>query len=180
MAASSHVLVVGGQRSGKSRFAEQLVAASGLMPIYLATAEPDDAEMADRIAAHRTRRGDAWQTIEEPLALPTVLSTAATPGHAILVECLTLWLSNLLGAGRDARAEAGALVGALAAAPCPVVLVSNEVGSGVIPDNHLARRYIDELGFLNQQVASAVGRVFLVVAGLPIQLKPNAGTEVAL
>jgi len=167
----SPVLVLGGQRSGKSRYAEQLVAESGLERIYLATATPGDAEMARRIAAHRERRNGEWTTIEEPLDLPAALARVARPGAAVLVDCLTLWVNNLFGAGRDVEAEAARLVAALGALAGPAVLVSNEVGSGIIPTNELARTYADALGTLNQRVAEACPRVVLVVAGLPLVLK---------
>jgi adenosylcobinamide kinase/adenosylcobinamide-phosphate guanylyltransferase len=174
------VLVVGGQRSGKSRYAEQLVLASGWKPVYLATATVGDAEMAGRVATHRLRRADAWETFEEPLALTDALGAAALPGSAVLVECLTLWLSNLMEADRDIDAETRRLLAALEEARAPVVIVSNEVGSGVVPANPLGRRYADALGTLNQQVAAAADHVILVAAGLPLVLKPAPEPEVML
>lgn len=164
-------LVLGGARSGKSRFAERLVAGSGLRPVYVATARAGDAEMAARIAAHRARRGNAWTVVEEPLDLPGALA-AAPPDSAVLVDCLTLWLANLMAAGRDAGAAGDALVAALAArARPPVVLVSNEVGQGVVPGNPLARRFRDAAGRLHQDIAAAADRVCFVTAGLPHWLK---------
>jgi len=164
-------LVLGGQRSGKSRTAEGIVAASGLRPIYVATATAGDAEMADRIARHRARRGDGWRTVEEPVDIPGALSVAATPGSAVLVECLTLWLSNLFEGKRPVDAEADRLLATLASVAGEVVLVSNEVGSGIMPDNALARRFADALGTLNQRVASLADEVILVAAGLPLFLR---------
>jgi adenosylcobinamide kinase/adenosylcobinamide-phosphate guanylyltransferase len=165
-------LVTGGQRSGKSRYAERLVTESGLARIYLATATAGDSEMAMRIAAHRQRRAGAWTTVEEPLDLPAVLARSSRAGAVVLVDCLTLWLNNLFAAGRDVAAETRRLVESLGALSGPAVLVSNEVGSGIIPANDLARAYADALGTLNQRVAEACARVVLVVAGLPLVLKP--------
>jgi adenosylcobinamide kinase/adenosylcobinamide-phosphate guanylyltransferase len=180
MAAAGHVLVLGGQRSGKSRFAEELVAASGREAIYVATATAGDGEMAERIAHHRARRGAGWRTVEEPLALVDTLVTVTGPRRAVLVECLTLWVANLMAADRDLQAETGRLVAALGIVSGAVVLVSNEVGSGIIPDNALARRYADVQGTLNRRVAETVGRVILVAAGQPVLLKPAAQPEIVL
>lgn len=163
-------LVLGGARSGKSRFAEGLVAASGLRPVYVATAEAGDAEMAARIAAHRARRGSEWTTIEEPLDIAAAAAGAAE-GSAVLIDCLTLWLANLMAAGRGAEAETAALPAALRAARAPVVCVANEVGLGVVPGNALARRFRDAAGAANREAAAAADRVWLVVAGLPQALK---------
>lgn len=164
-------LVLGGTRSGKSAVAEAAVLETGLEPVYLATAEARDGEMDERIARHRARRGTAWTTIEEPLALTDVLAAQAASGRAILVDCLTLWLSNLMAAERDLAAEGDRLAVALANAAGPVVLVSNEVGQGIVPDNALARRFRDEAGLLHQKVAAVAGRVLFVTAGLPQTLK---------
>lgn len=177
---SPHVLVIGGQRSGKSRYAEGLLLRSGRMPVYLATATPGDREMAERIASHRSRRGPDWQTIEEPLELADALVAATESNRAVLVDCLTLWLSNLLEARRDAAGETDRLISVLAEVSAPVVLVSNEVGSGIIPANALARRFADLHGVLNQRVAEAVGRVVLMAAGQPLQVKPALAAELAL
>ena len=165
------VLILGGQRSGKSRYAEGLVTASGLAPVYIATAAAGDDEMRERIAMHRARRGAAWRTVEEPLDLPAAILRESGPGFHVLVDCLTVWLSNLMGAERDIDGEGDALVVALARIAGPVVLVSNEVGLGIVPDHALARRFADELGILNQRLAEAVDRVVLVTAGLPLVLK---------
>lgn len=162
-------LVLGGARSGKSAHAERLVRDSGLAPVYLATATAGDAEMAARIADHRARRGPAWTTIEEPYALVRALAEACVPGRAVLVDCLTLWLSNLMVGGHPV--ESTALVAALGDLAGPAVLVANEVGLGIVPDNALARAFRDAAGRLNQDVAAAADRVVLVTAGLPLVLK---------
>ena len=167
----TRVLVIGGQRSGKSRYAEGLVVASGLAPVYIATAAAGDGEMAERIAAHRARRGANWRTVEEPLDLADALMRESGPGFHVLADCLTVWLSNLMEAERNVAAETDAMTAALARVTGPVVLVSNEVGLGIVPDNPLARRFADELGILNQRLAEAVDRVVLVSAGLPMVLK---------
>ncbi len=165
-------LVLGGARAGKSTYAEGLIAPrAGAGAVYLATAEPGDAEMAQRIAQHRVRRGNAWITIEEPLELTHALAEHARVGRPILVDCLTLWLSNLMLAGRDADAATHGLLDSLPTLAGPVVFVANEVGLGIVPDNALARRFRDAAGRLNQAVAAACQRVVLVVAGLPLVLK---------
>lgn len=166
-------LVIGAARSGKSRFAERLALGTGLVPLYIATAEARDDEMAARVAAHRAdRAGRGWTTIEEPLDVIGALSRSASTGQVVLVDCLTLWLSNLIEAGRDPDAEAAALATAVAGATGPVVLVTNEVGAGIVPINALARRFADAQGRLNQKIASAVTDVILVAAGQPLRLKP--------
>lgn len=167
-------LVLGGARSGKSRYGEGLIEASlksGDRAVYLATAEAGDAEMTARIAEHKQRRGRAWLTLEEPLDLAGALTRHVKPESPVLVDCLTLWLSNVMAAGRDAGAEIAGLVQALGRAAGPVVLVSNEVGQGIIPDNALARFFADNAGRMNQEVAAAAGRVVLMSAGLPLTLK---------
>ena len=164
-------LVLGGARSGKSRFAEQLIEESGLARVYVATGEAGDDEMRERIAAHERRRGSGWRTIEEPLALAEALRREDRPAQAMLVDCLTLWLSNLLQAGRDVDAATEDLIRAIASMHSPVVLVANEVGLGIVPDNVLARRFRDEAGRLNQKIAEAVQTVHFVAAGLPLTLK---------
>jgi adenosylcobinamide kinase/adenosylcobinamide-phosphate guanylyltransferase len=171
---ASVTLVLGGARSGKSRYAESLV--TGLPPpwLYVATAEARDEEMTARIAAHRARRGDGWRTVEAPRDLAGAVS-AAPVGNAVLVDCLTLWLSNLMLTEADIVAEAMRLDEALAQAKVPIVLVSNEVGAGVVPDNPLARSFRDAQGRLNQQVAARAQRVVLMVAGLPLVIKWTGG-----
>jgi adenosylcobinamide kinase/adenosylcobinamide-phosphate guanylyltransferase len=173
----SATLVLGGARSGKSRHAEALVAARagahGRL-IYVATAAAGDAEMAQRIAEHQARRGARWTTVEAPLALAAALRAQACAEAPILVDCLTLWLSNLMLAERDIDAATTDLLDALAQRTSPVVLVSNEVGLGIVPDNALARRFRDAAGILNQRVAAACGTVILMTAGLPLTLKEPA------
>ena len=167
-------LVLGGARSGKSRHAEILVESQSGGCLYLATAEPGDAEMAERIRQHRQRRGARWRTVEEPLALASALDREAAEDRAVLVDCLTLWLANLLGAGRDVAVETGQLVAALGRAAGPVVLVSNEVGLGVVPDNALARSFVDQAGRLHQEVAATAQSVRFLVAGQVLHIKsPN-------
>jgi adenosylcobinamide kinase/adenosylcobinamide-phosphate guanylyltransferase len=167
-------LVLGGARSGKSAYAEALARADGRARVYVATGTAGDDEMRARIDAHRARRGPDWRTIEEPLALTAVIAAQADADAVALVDCLTLWLSNLMLADRDPEAETRGLVAALAAAAGPVVLVSNEVGLGLVPDTPLGRRFRDAQGRLNQAVAAAVPRVVFVAAGLPLVLKPTA------
>lgn len=169
-------LVLGGARSGKSAYAEALIGAAG--GLYLATAEALDAEMAERIARHRRRRGPAWQTCEEPLDLAAVLRGRAGDARPVLVDCLTLWLANVLAAGRDVAAETEHLAAALGSAGGPVVLVSNEVGLGIVPETPLGRSFRDHAGRLNQAVAARADRVVLVVAGLPLSLKDTAAARV--
>jgi adenosylcobinamide kinase/adenosylcobinamide-phosphate guanylyltransferase len=167
---SQSTLVLGGARSGKSRYAEQVIMSLPPPWIYLATAESFDDEMATRIAEHKGRRSRDWQTIDAPLDLADAL--AALPRSApALVDCLTLWLSNLMLAERDIDAEIQRLEKAMLAREAPLVLVSNEVGSGIVPDNALARRFRDFQGLLNQRVAARADRVVLVVAGLPMIVK---------
>lgn len=164
-------LVLGGARSGKSRYAERLVEATASSGIYCATAEAGDAEMAERIAAHRARRGAFWRTVEAPLALASVIATEAAPEGPLLVDCLTLWLSNLLLAGRQPEEEAQALCRTLRESAGPVVLVSNEVGMGLVPETPLGRRFRDAAGRLNQDVAALANRVVFVAVGLSLVLK---------
>ncbi len=171
MALPPLTLVLGGARSGKSRHAEALIEQAAPSALYLATAEPGDAEMAARIAAHRARRGAGWTTREAPRALTPVLGAEARPERPILVDCLTLWLSNLLVAGADAEAEIAGLVDTLPRLPGPVVLVANEVGLGIVPENALARAFRDHAGRLNQAVAALAQRVLFLAAGLPLVLK---------
>ena len=164
-------LVLGGARSGKSRHAEQLVLASGLEPVYLATAEALDAEMAARIAAHRARRGPAWRTVEVPLDLVGALTVECAAGRAVLVDCLTLWLTNLIVQERPVDAEIERLLEVLPRLPGALVLVSNEVGQGVVPVAAMARAFVDHAGFLHQRLAERADTVVLMTAGLPQRLK---------
>lgn len=164
-------LVLGGARSGKSRFAEGLIAGHSGRRVYLATAEAGDAEMAERIRRHRERRGEGWTTVEEPLDLPRALEAASSEPAIVLVDCLTLWLSNLMAANRDVEHEARRLTDILPQLEARVVFVTNEVGLGIVPDNALARAFRDHAGFLHQSIAAAADRVYFVAAGLPILLK---------
>lgn len=163
-------LVLGGARSGKSRFAEGLVTARPAPWLYIATARALDAEMGARIAEHRARRAPGWETAEAPLELAAALA-AAPPARPVLVDCLTLWLSNALLAGRDVEAESRRIADTLARPRGPWVVVANEVGLGIVPENALARRFRDAAGWLNQRVAAAADRVVLTVAGLPVEVK---------
>lgn len=165
-------LVLGGARSGKSRYAETLI---GERPaVYIATGEARDDEMAARIRTHRARRGGNWTTREAPLDLATALAADDNTGRPRLVDCLTLWLSNLLLADRDAASECAALLDRLPRLTAPVVFVANEVGLGIVPENALARRFRDHAGRLNQDIAAMADRVVFVAAGLPLLLKDSA------
>jgi adenosylcobinamide kinase/adenosylcobinamide-phosphate guanylyltransferase len=164
-------LVLGGARSGKSRYAETFARGlKGERFFYVATGEARDEEMRERIAAHRAERWSGWQTVEEPLA-PSSFIAQAKGGDVILVDCLTLWLSNLLLADRPVEKETAFLCETLNATSAFVVLVTNEVGLGIVPDNALARRFRDAAGRLNQEVATIAGRVVFLAAGLPLVLK---------
>jgi adenosylcobinamide kinase/adenosylcobinamide-phosphate guanylyltransferase len=163
-------LVVGGARSGKSRFAEGLVTASGYRRRYIATAEAWDDEMRDRIAQHQRDRGEDWTTVEAPLDLPGALAMVSAD-EVVLIDCATLWLTNHLLADHDIPAQTEELVTALAACPAPVIIVTNETGWGIVPENALARRFRDEQGRLNQRLANVAGLVVTVIAGLPMVLK---------
>jgi adenosylcobinamide kinase/adenosylcobinamide-phosphate guanylyltransferase len=164
------ILITGGARSGKSKRAETRTRAFPGQPVYVATAEALDAEMDARIAKHRERRGTDWIEREVPLDLVPAL-LACDGGGARLVDCLTLWLSNLMHAERDWEREVTALAGALPRLKSPVVLVTNEVGLGIVPDNALARLYRDAAGFMNQAIAAIADEAEFVVAGLPMKLK---------
>jgi len=162
-------LVLGGARSGKSRHGEGLITALPGPWTYIATAEAWDAEMAARIALHRAQRVIGWQTVEAPLTLPSALAAAGeTP---VLVDCLTLWLTNLMLAERDLTAETEALLAAMEARRAPTVLVANEVGLGIVPEHRLGREFRDAAGVLHQRLAARAERVFFMVAGLPMVVK---------
>jgi adenosylcobinamide kinase / adenosylcobinamide-phosphate guanylyltransferase len=174
--AAGITLVLGGARSGKSRYAESLIAALPPPWIYVATAQACDAEMAQRIAQHRARRAAAWRTLEAPDDL--VSAIGAPPASApLLVDCLTLWLSNRMLADAGIDAEISAVEAALAARMGPVVLVSNEVGCGIVPENALARRFRDLQGALNQRLAARADCVVLLVAGTPLVVKGTPGSK---
>lgn len=166
-------LILGGVRSGKSRLAEQLALESGLPVTYLATAQPGDPEMAARIAHHRQRRPGHWRLVEEPYQLAEALREHARDGHCVLVECLTLWLTNLLLDPDPSRyrRQREALLAALPTLPGRIILVGNETNMGVIPMGELSRRFCDESGWLHQELAQICERVLLTVAGLPLTLK---------
>ena len=165
-------LVLGGARSGKSLHAEKLARATGLQRIYIATAQAYDDEMRERIAKHRAdRAGDGWRTVEEPMQLAAVILREAAPDTVLLVDCLTLWLSNIMLAERDAGAAQANLLEALHDARGPVICVSNEVGMGIVPETPLGRLFRDAQGRLNQAVAAAIPHVVFVAAGLPLSLK---------
>ena len=170
-------LLLGGARSGKSAFAEKLVGDSGLAPVYLATATAGDDEMQARIAHHQKRRGNGWRTVEEPLALIDVLTRESKAGSVVLVDCLTLWLSNLMHAERDPGVEARRLTRFLGVAMHPIVFVSNEVGMGLVPETPLGRAFRDAQGRLNQAIASPVPNVVFDAAGLPLRLKHTSVQE---
>ncbi len=165
-------LVLGGARSGKSAYAEQLLKAAPER-VYLATAQAEDGEMGERIRNHQMRRGAAWLTVEEPLDLRGALLLHSRPNRPILVDCLTLWLSNLLLGGARVDDEADRLLQVLPDLPGPVVFVANEVGLGIVPDNALARAFRDHAGRLNQMLAARCQRVVFVAAGLPLLLKES-------
>jgi adenosylcobinamide kinase/adenosylcobinamide-phosphate guanylyltransferase len=165
-------LILGGARSGKSRFAQSHAEASGLPVTVIATAQALDAEMAVRIARHQAERPAGWGTIEEPLHLAAALQQAAATDRCVLVDCLTLWLMNLLEAGEAVfAAERAALLATLPTLPGEMLFVSNEVGLGVIPLGELSRRFVDEAGWLNQAIAQLADNVTFIAAGLPLALK---------
>ncbi len=167
-------LILGGARSGKSRYALDLAGSRPEPRLYLATGEPGDAEMAARIARHRRERGPGWETREVPRALPQALAAAQGQYQVVLVDCLTLWLANVLSREESAAAvqvACEALVAAVRAATTPLILVSNEVGLGIVPENPLAREFRDLSGLLHQQLARTADLVLLMVAGLPVRVK---------
>ncbi|AXO61305.1 bifunctional adenosylcobinamide kinase/adenosylcobinamide-phosphate guanylyltransferase [Pseudomonas sp. phDV1] len=169
-------LILGGARSGKSRLAEKLADESGLEVAYIATSQTLDGEMNARVAQHRARRPAHWALVEEPVALARVLREQAAPGRCLLVDCLTLWLTNLLMLEDSARLEAERelLLGCVDGLPGRILLVSNETGLGVVPLGELTRRYVDEAGWLHQALAERSQRVLFTVAGLPMVLKGDA------
>lgn len=165
------VFVLGGARSGKSSFALAQASVRPGRKAYIATAQPFDDEMKVRIERHRMERPDDWDTFEEPLDLPGLLTKIKDSHEVILIDCLTLWLSNLMLADRDILKETEFLISALTAVGGSVFAVSNEVGFGIVPENEMARKFRDLAGTLNQRVAAAADRVYLVVAGIPIKIK---------
>ena len=169
-------LILGGARSGKSRLAEKLASDSALPVTYIATSQPLDGEMNARVTLHRQRRPSSWGLVEEPLELARVLREHAAPGKCLLVDCLTLWLTNLLMLDDPQRlgVEREQLLDCLASLPGQIIFVSNETGLGVVPLGELTRRYVDEAGWLHQALAERCQRVVLTVAGLPLTLKGTA------
>ncbi|PJI85302.1 adenosylcobinamide kinase /adenosylcobinamide-phosphate guanylyltransferase [Yoonia maricola] len=171
MALPKLTLILGGAASGKSAFAEHLVLQGGNgTPIYIATAQIFDDEMADKVAKHREMRGTGWHTIEEPVDFTGVLAQVAK-GQPVLIDCATLWLTNLILGEHDVVARTDALITALAHCNGPVMIVSNEVGQGIVPDNALSRRFRNAQGRLNQRLAAQADLVVAVMAGLPLTLK---------
>ena len=167
---SSLTLILGGASSGKSAYAEGLVLATGLTPVYLATGRALDGEMSDKIAVHQARRGPEWQLIEAPLELASALQPLGV-GHVVLLDCLTLWLSNHMELNHDIENETEHLLAAIAASKARIIAVSNEIGLGLVPSNALSRAFRDAQGMLNQRFAEAAGTVTFIAAGLPLSLK---------
>jgi adenosylcobinamide kinase / adenosylcobinamide-phosphate guanylyltransferase len=169
---SKSTFVLGGARSGKSRFAENLAHESGLERHYIATGRAWDDEMRARIAQHKHDRGPLWTTHEEPLALAETIARIDAPGKVVLVDCLTLWLTNLMMEdGCDIAAESAALAALLPQLSASIILVSNEVGLGIVPENKMARAFRDHAGRLHQMIAAEVADVYFIAAGLPLKMK---------
>jgi len=173
-----HVLILGGARSGKTGFAERMAMRAGERPLYLATAQTLDVEMAERVRLHQQQRHKRFSTLEEPIALSRALRTAARKHDIILVDCLTLWITNLLGTNENIAEAVDELVATLTdIAEARVILVSNEVGLGIVPDNALARMFRDLVGAAHQRLAEICEEVHFIVAGLPMTLKGPRLTE---
>ncbi|MGO9135696.1 MAG: bifunctional adenosylcobinamide kinase/adenosylcobinamide-phosphate guanylyltransferase [Methylovirgula sp.] len=170
------LLILGGARSGKSSYAQKLAEESGKAPTLIATAWAGDAEMTERIAKHRSDRGDHWQLVEEQIHLVEVLRRDSAADRVIVVDCLTLWLTNLLLGSQDVDAHGTALADCIAELAGPVIFVSNEIGLGIVPDSELGRAFRDAQGKINQKLATACEAVLFMAAGLPLQLKPNLVT----
>lgn len=166
-------LILGGARSGKSAYAETMTLACGNTPHYVATSQIFDDEMNERVQQHQRRRGTQWSVTEEPLNLCEAIKRAPTGCSAILVDCLTLWLSNLMHQERNVDVETNQLLDLIPGLGQPIVFVSNEVGMGIVPENALARSFRDHQGRLNQSLAAIVDRVDFIAAGLPLNLKPQ-------
>ncbi len=163
------ILVTGGARAGKSVFAQEWAQALGQPVSFIATAQPQDEEMRQRIEQHRAERPPGWETLEEPLEVPQALLRAG--GQVVLLDCLTLWVANLMEAGREVLLELENLLAAFAETDKTLLVVTNEVGMGIVPDNALARRYRDLLGAANRRLAEAADAVYLLVAGIPVKIK---------
>lgn len=174
------ILVLGGARSGKSRIALQLAEQASSKRIYIATAQAFDDEMRDRIALHRLERDCSWQTVDAPLDLPQAIQAQTDSGKVVLVDCLTLWLSNLVLAERIPKPEVDQLIQEVLEAQGPLILVSNEVGQGIVPSTPLGRSFRDEQGRLNQRIAEVCDAVIFVAAGCPILLKPTPTLDLKL
>jgi adenosylcobinamide kinase/adenosylcobinamide-phosphate guanylyltransferase len=174
------LLVLGGARSGKSAYAQGLAEAYGSERLYLATARAGDEEMARRIARHRADRGEGWATLEEPLEIASALRAEARPGRVVVVDCLTLWLTNLMLAGREPGSAIARLAEAIGALAGPAILVSNEVGLGIVPEHKLGREFRDWQGRANREVAEACDAAVFIAAGLPVPLKPVPAFSVRL
>jgi adenosylcobinamide kinase / adenosylcobinamide-phosphate guanylyltransferase len=174
------LLVLGGARSGKSAYAQSLAETCATERLYLATAEAGDEEMAARIARHRADRGQGWTTLEEPLEVAGALAAEARPGRVVVVDCLTLWLSNLMLAGREPGAAIAGLARAIGDLAGPVILVSNEVGLGIVPEHRLGREFRDWQGWANREIAEACDAAVFIAAGLPVQLKPAPALNLTL
>lgn len=171
-------LILGGTRSGKSSFAQELAEKSGHKLVYIATAEAFDDEMTDRIHRHQQDRGPNWQTVEENRDIASVIAVHSAPQVTLLIDCLTIWLSNLMLAEADIDAAVDQLVKTLSTAQGSIILVSNEVGSGIVPETALGRRFRDESGWMNQRVATAAHNVALITAGLPLWLKRQPAEKI--
>jgi len=165
------LFVIGGARSGKSRYAQERAEATGLSPVFIATAQAFDGEMRERIARHQADRGREWETVEAPFDLTQAIMERAGPDSVLLVDCLTLWVTNLMLGERDIASATQCLIGELQNARGPIIIVSNEVGLGIVPDNALARRFRDAAGTVNQQIAAIADEVRFMAAGLPLTLK---------
>lgn len=164
-------LVLGGARSGKSAFSERLVQTTGLERHYIATGRAYDDEMRERITRHQDDRGPSWVTHEEPVELVRTLRAIDAPGRVVLVDCLTLWVTNLMMEGADIAAHSAELADQLTRIDAKIILVSNEVGLGIVPENKMAREFRDHAGRLHQQIAAVADEVFFVAAGLPLRMK---------
>lgn len=164
-------LVLGGVRSGKSRFAENLVSKSAKNAIYIATAEITDVDLQSRIEEHQNRRDKTWKTIEAPIAISSSLELFNQNHITVLIDCLSVWLNNLMVHGHNIKNLTDGLIETLRSLHCGCVLVSSEVGFGILPENRLGRDYCDQLGLLNQKIAAIADNVYLVVAGIPLKLK---------
>ncbi len=180
MAIHRRVLVLGGARSGKSRIAQELAEEASKERVYIATAQALDDEMQERITRHRTERDSLWQTCEAPFELAEVVRVHAGPDRVVLVDCVTLWLSNILLAERNLDQETARLVQAIDDAQGPIILVSNEVGHGIVPATPLGRVFRDEQGRLNQRLATACDAVVFIAAGCPVLLKPAPSLQLKL